>query len=146
MQIEINNYWCVKISGYTTIFLRQFFKEGQFCDYTVKNIRRLYQQPTARTCIVIFTGTRKNCLARQDRKEQGGVTDISCNNLNRPTSTLSYIHIPIKVLRASVKVTLNALAAGCQSFCHFTVKSTDIFTMYLLLLRTMKSLLKGVYS
>ena len=44
-------------------------------------------------------------------------SDISCNNVNMSTqSTLSHDQIPIKVLRAPVKFTVNALAAGCQSF------------------------------
>ena len=42
---------------------------------------------------------------------------IRYNNVNMSTySTLSNDHIPIKVLRGPVKVTVNALATGCQSF------------------------------
>ena len=49
-----------------------------------------------------------------------------CNNINM--SIHFYLpphdHIPIIVLRSPVKVTVNSLAAGCQSFY---LKSTDIF-------------------
>ena len=43
--------------------------------------------------------------------------DIRRNNVTMPhTSTLSHYHIPVEVLRAAVKVTVNTLPASCQLF------------------------------